>query len=162
MTLIIDGHNLIPKVPGMHLSDMDDESQLVQYVQEYCRRKRLRAVLFFDGSLPGTKQASGGGMVHVHNIRKGRTADQAMIDYLGQQGKDARNFTLVSSDRRVQSEGRGLGCTIISSDQFASEMIHALSQVEVYSKDDSQPLKSEEVDKWLELFNKSNKKDQNS
>jgi predicted RNA-binding protein with PIN domain len=157
MILIIDGHNLIPKVPGMQLSDMDDESQLVEYVREYCRRKRARAELFFDGAPAGSKPASGGGMVHIHYVRKGSTADAAMIDYLGRQEKNARNFTLVSSDRRIQAEARALGCGVFSSDQFAVEMINALSQVEVYSKENDQPLKNEEVEKWLEIFSKPKK-----
>lgn len=153
MILIIDGHNLIPKVPGMHLSDMDDESQLVQYIQEYCRRKRARAELFFDGALAGSKSAAGGGLVYVHNVRKGLTADRAMIDYLERQGKTAPNFVLVSSDRRVQAEARGLGCKVLSSDQFSAEMINSLGQVEVYSKEDDKPLNAAEVDKWLDVFN---------
>ncbi len=154
MTLIIDGHNLIPKIPGMQLSDMDDESHLVEYVREYCRRKRTRAEVFFDGAPAGSKPAAGGGMVHIHYVRKGSTADVAMIDYLGRQEKNARNFTLVSSDRRVQAEARSLGCNVLSSDQFAVEMINALSQVEIYSKEDNEPLKSDEVEKWLEIFGK--------
>jgi hypothetical protein len=81
-----------------------------------------------------------------------------MITYLENQGKDARNYALVSSDRRVQAEARGLGCTVISSDQFAAELMNALSQVEVYSKNDDQPLKAEEVDQWLEVFSKRDKK----
>jgi predicted RNA-binding protein with PIN domain len=121
MTLIIDGHNLIPKMPGMRLSDMDDESQLVQYIQEYCRRKRARAEVFFDGALPGSKPVSGGGMVHIHYVRKGKTADSAMIEYLEKQGNAARNCVLVSSDRRVQTEAKALGSQTISSEQFASD-----------------------------------------
>ena len=83
MTLIIDGHNLIPKVPGMQLSDMDDETKLVELVREYCRRRRVKAEVFFDGALPGFKAGSGGGLVHVHNVRKGRTADDAMVKQIG-------------------------------------------------------------------------------
>jgi predicted RNA-binding protein with PIN domain len=157
MTLIIDGHNLIPKMPGMHLSDMDDETQLVQYIQEYCRRKRVKAEVFFDGSLPGSKSTAGGGMVHIHFVRKGKTADSAMIEYLEHQGKAARNCILVSSDRRVQTDARSLGSTVTSSEQFAAEVIDVLGQVEVYSKDEVPPLGSDEVEKWLKLFNNRKK-----
>jgi uncharacterized protein len=157
MTLIIDGHNLIPKVPGMHLADMDDETQLVQLVQEYCRRKRLKAEVFFDGALPGSKPGGRGGTVHVHNVRKGMTADRAIIDHLERQGKAARNYTLVSSDRHVQNDALALGCAVLTAEQFAAEMINTLGQVEVYSKEDNQPLKADEVEKWLELFKKPGK-----
>jgi len=156
MTLIIDGHNLIPKIPGMQLSDMDDESQLVGLVREYCRRRRVKAEVFFDGALPGAKAGSGGGLVRVHNVRKGKTADSAMIAHLAGLGKAARNFILVSADRQVQSEARALGCVVLSTEQFAAELMNTLSQVEVYSKDDAGPLKGEEVDKWLDIFSKPN------
>ena len=157
MTLIIDGHNLIPKVPGMQLSDMDDETKLVELVREYCRRRRVKAEVFFDGALPGSKPGGGDGLVRVHNVRKGRTADDAMVKHLEGLGKAARNCIVVSADRRVQAEARGLGCTVLSTDQFAAEMMNALSQVEVYSKEDAGPLPTDEVDKWLDLFSKPNK-----
>jgi predicted RNA-binding protein with PIN domain len=152
MTLIIDGHNLIPKIPGMQLSDMDDESQLVGLVREYCRRRRVKAEVFFDGALPGSKAGSGGGLVRVHNVRKGRTADDAILKYLEGLANAARNCIVVSADRRVQAEARGLGCVVLSTDQFAAEMMNTLSQVEVYSKEDAGPLKPEEVEGWLKEF----------
>jgi hypothetical protein len=34
MPYIVDGHNLIPKVPGLNLQDMEDELQLVELLQE--------------------------------------------------------------------------------------------------------------------------------
>jgi predicted RNA-binding protein with PIN domain len=157
MTLIIDGHNLIPKVPGMQLSDLDDEVQLIQLVQEYCRRKRVKAELFFDGAPAGSKPTTGGGMVHVHYVRKGKTADSAMIEYVTRQGKTARNCIVVSSDRQVQSEARAVGSTVVTSDQFAAEMMNSLSQIEVYSKEDPGPLEADEVDKWLKMFNQKGK-----
>ncbi len=158
MILIIDGHNLIPKMPGMQLSDLDDESQLVQYIREYCRRKRVRAEVFFDGALPGSKPASGGGMVHVHYVRKGKTADSAMIGHLEKQGKAARNYLVVSSDRRVQTEVKALGSQTTSSEQFASEVINTLSQIEIYSKDEGAPVAADEVEKWLKIFNNREKR----
>jgi uncharacterized protein len=157
MTLIIDGHNLIPLVPGMQLSDLDDETQLVEYLKQYCRRKRVNAEVFFDGALPGSKSTSGGGMVHVHYVRKGKTADSAIIEYVDRQGKTAANHTVVSSDRRVQTEVHARGSKTLSSAQFAAEMIDVLGQIEVYTKDDDQPLRPGEVEKWLELFNKHKK-----
>lgn len=157
MTLIIDGHNLIPQVPGMQLSDLDDETQLVEYLKQYCRRKRVNAEVFFDGALPGSKPTSGGGMIHVHYVRKGKTADSAIIEYVERQGKTASNHTVISSDRRVQTEVHARGCKTLSSAQFAAEMINVLGQIEVYSKDDDQPLHPGEVEKWLELFTKHKK-----
>lgn len=157
MTLVIDGHNLVPKIPGMRLTDMDDESELIQLVQQYCRLRRNNAELFFDGALPGMPGVKTGGLVHVHNVPKGMTADQAIVDFLSARGKAARNYTLVSSDRRVQAEARSLGCTILSSDQFSAELVNTLSQMSEEKKKQDKPLSAAEVDEWLEWFNKSDK-----
>ena len=37
MPYLIDGHNLIPKVRGLSLQSMDDEMELVELLQEFCR-----------------------------------------------------------------------------------------------------------------------------
>ncbi len=157
MTLVIDGHNLVPKIPGMRLTDLDDESELIQLVQQYCRLRRNNAELFFDGALPGMPGVKTGGLVHVHNVPKGMTADQAIVDFLSARGKAAKNYTLVSSDRRVQAEARSLGCTILSSDQFSAELVNTLSQMSEEKKKQDKPLSAAEVDEWLEWFNKSDK-----
>ena len=154
MILVIDGHNLIPKVPGLHLRDLDDETHLTQYIQEYCRVKRATAELFFDGALPGFDSGVRGGLVHVHSIRKENTADEAMITFLNQHSKTARNYTLVSSDMHVQVQARSLGTKVISSDQFAKELVAALSQADKSSSGESCSLSSDEVDEWLEIFKK--------
>lgn len=157
MTLVIDGHNLVPKIPGMHLTDLDDEVRLIQLVQEYCRLRRNNAELFFDGALPGMPGVKTGGLVHVHGIQKGLTADQAMIEFLSAKGKAAKNYTLVSSDRRVQAEAHSLGCTVISSDQFSAELVNTLSKISEQKKTQDKPLSAAEVDEWLDVFGKSDK-----
>ncbi len=157
MTLVIDGHNLVPRVPGLHLRDMDDETQLIQLVQQYCRLRRNSAELFFDGALPGMPGVKTGGLVHVHSVPKSMTADQAIINFLSARGKNARNFTLVSSDRRVQAEARSLGCAILSSDQFSAELVNTLSQIVEEKKKQDKPLSPAEVEDWLTLFGKSDK-----
>jgi len=153
MNLVIDGHNLIPKIPGLALRDLDDEPKLIELVQEYCRRTRSAAELFFDGALPGFASGIKGGLVHIHAIRKGLTADEAILAYLAQKGRSARHFTLVSSDRHVQAQGHALGAAILSSEQFARELITTLSQPDTSAIDSGQPLSPAEVDEWLKLFN---------
>jgi hypothetical protein len=153
MILVIDGHNLIPKIPGLSLSDLDDEPKLIELIQEYCRLKRTTAELFFDGALPGFNSGIKGGLVHIHSIRKSSSADQAIIDFLAQKGKAARSCTMVSSDLHVQVQARGLGAAILSSDQFAHELVITLSQAEKSEQGESKPLSPAEVDEWLNIFN---------
>lgn len=158
MILVIDGHNLIPKIPGLHLRDLDDETRLTQYVQEYCRVKRASAELFFDGALPGFDSGIKGGLVHIHSIRKGNSADEAIIAFLTQHSKTARNYTLVSSDMHIQVQARMLGVKVLSSDLFAKELVVTLSQADKNPSGESKALSSSEVDEWLEIFNQRNPK----
>ncbi|MHC1739569.1 MAG: NYN domain-containing protein [Anaerolineaceae bacterium] len=157
MILVIDGHNLIPKIPGLNLQDLDDEPKLIRLVQEYCRHKRASADLFFDGALPGFDSGIKGGLVHIHSIRKGKTADEAIIQFLDQKGKSAHNYTLVSSDHHVQVQARSLGAAVLSSDQFARDLIETLRRSEENPSGESKPLSSSEIDEWLEIFNPKNK-----
>jgi len=48
MQFLIDGHNLIPKIPGLSLQEMDDEQQLIILLQEFCRLQRKQVEVFFD------------------------------------------------------------------------------------------------------------------
>jgi len=153
MNLVIDGHNLIPKIPGLNLSDLDDEPELVGMVQEYCRLKRCIAELFFDGGLPGFASPPTGGLVHVHVIQKSGTADEAMLAFLSRKGRAAHSYTLVSSDLHVQVQARSLGAAILSSDQFARELTAVLSRADKSEHMEDKPLSPAEVDEWLKLFN---------
>jgi len=53
MNLIIDGHNLIPYVPGINLGDVDDEMALIHCLVEYCRVQKASIDVFFDQAAQG-------------------------------------------------------------------------------------------------------------
>ena len=42
MPVLIDGHNLIAKLPGIHLDDPDDEERLVERLRRYQARTGKR------------------------------------------------------------------------------------------------------------------------
>lgn len=153
MTYIIDGHNLIPKIPGIHLADEDDELQLIELLQEYCRLTRHSVEVFFDGAPPATSSKKGGGWVHSHFIHKGVTADSAIINYVSGKAKGAKNLVVVSSDHHVQNETRALGSTVLSSEQFAAELIDTLSRKVESSKEEPKTISEQEIKQWLALFN---------
>ena len=106
--ILIDGHNLIPKVGGISLSDPEDEAKLTARVSEYCRLAKVKAELFFDGAPPGKNATSRLGLINVHHVRQGTTADAAIIQYLHREGYNARNLLVVSSDHEVQNKARML------------------------------------------------------
>jgi uncharacterized protein len=54
MPLLIDGHNLISQIPGLSLSDPDDEGDLVMLLRRYTTARRGRkVVVVFDHGVYG-------------------------------------------------------------------------------------------------------------
>ena len=153
MPYLIDGHNLIPKVPGLALQNIDDETQLIELLLEFCRRKRKEAVVFFDQAPVGYPRARNYGNVKAHFVRESQTADSAIQARLLRLGRQARNWTVVSSDRAVQAAARAARAHFISSEVFAEEMTHVLrnSSPEPGKKPDSE-VSPEDIDSWMEMF----------
>lgn len=124
-SLIIDGHNLIGRMHGLSLRELDDEERLLNSLQVYARLRRKRIEVYFDGAAPGQNGPRPSGTILAIFVPKGNTADAAIRARLVGLGKAARNLTVVSSDRMVQREARSRGASIISSDDFARELLAA-------------------------------------
>jgi len=153
MPTIIDGHNLIPKVRGLSLQRLDDEMDLIQRLQTYCRVRRKSVEVYFDKAAPGRQGARSFGAVKAHFVSESSNADTAIRQALHKLGKKARNWEVVSSDRQVQSEARAAGVKVVSSEEFAAQLDDALLQA-VKGAGESQGLTADEVDHWLDVFNR--------
>lgn len=152
MPFIIDGHNLIPKIPGMSLQDTEDELQLVNLLQEFCRVNRKKVEVYFDNAPPGSPGARNYGNVIARFIREGNTADGAIRKKLVRLGGEARNWTVVSSDREVQAHARTVRAKILSAEKFAGQLTATMESTgEVVTKEDSE-LSAQEVEDWLKIF----------
>ena len=153
MPYIIDGHNLIPKVPGLSLDEIDDEMRLVEILQEFCSRKRKQVEVFFDNAAPGGVRARRFGCVTARFVRFGRTADDAIRGKLVQLGKEARNYTVVSSDRAVQAAARAARARVMPSGEFAGFLLNeGLDNQQGFSELDDVPVSGDDIDEWLDLF----------
>jgi predicted RNA-binding protein with PIN domain len=149
MPYLIDGHNLIPKL-GLRLDLMDDEMELIAILQEFCRLECKQAEVFFDGApVPhaGTRKL---GPVTAHFVRLGSTADDAIRKRLKALKRNARNWTVVSSDRQVQAEAHASQAEVISSDTFAVILKQARDSAP--KPNSERKLSQKEVDDWLKLF----------
>ena len=152
MRTLIDGHNLIPKVPGMSLQTIDDEDRLIEALQVYCRVRRQMVEVFFDQAAPGHAGQRRAGQVTVHYVRQGKTADQAIIERLRHLGKKAQDWKVVTSDRQIRVEARVLGARLVSSEEFSAELQAARWAAQVEQKEDPPPPGQDELDEWLRLF----------
>lgn len=151
MPYLIDGHNLIPHLPGLSLSAIDDEMRLVEWLQAFCRRKRRTVEVFFDQAPPGFPLQRKAGRVIAHFVRQGMTADAAIEARLLQLGRSARNCTVVSSDRQVQAAARAAHAQVISSDEFAAELVRLEDEYPAEERPGSK-LSKDEIDYWENLF----------
>ena len=150
--LVIDGHNLIPKIPGFRLEDPDDEMKLIEKMTEYCRLTRSQAELFFDGAPAGSPFQSKSGLVHIHYVRKSLTADDAILQFLQRQGNEARTMLVVSSDHRVITGAKALHAGTIPSEEFSRRLIETLSNPGVSDSQREHPPSEEEVEEMLKLM----------
>jgi predicted RNA-binding protein with PIN domain len=149
MPYLVDGHNLIPKL-GLRLDSPDDETQLVAVLQEFSRLARRDVHVFFDGAPPGQAQTRRFARVTAHFVRLGRTADDAIKAELRRLGSAARNWIVISSDRVVQAESRAVHASVMSSEEFASQLRRV--QGSAHRKEGEPELTAEELQEWLRLF----------
>ena len=150
MPYIIDGHNLIPRV-GLRLDALDDEMALVEMLREFCRVKKKRIEVYFDGAPPGENRTRKFGYVTAHFVRRGRTADDAIHARLRKMGKSAKNWTVVSSDREVLNSAKFAQASRISSDEFAQQIEEAKFAAFSNPSEDK-VVSKQEVEQWLEIF----------
>ncbi len=149
MPYLIDGHNLIPKL-GLRLDSIDDEMELITILQEFCRLERKQVEVFFDGAPAAQAGTRKLGTVTAHFVRLGATADNAIRKRLKTLGRGARNWTVVSSDRQVQTDARAARAEVASSDSFASLLTEARASAP--KPDNERKLTQKEIDDWLKLF----------
>jgi predicted RNA-binding protein with PIN domain len=155
MPYLIDGHNLIPKL-GLRLDSVDDEMELVAILQEFARLERSQIEVYFDGAPSPHAGTRSLGTVKAHFVHLGQTADNAILARLKKMGKGAKNWSVVSSDRQVQTDAHNLHAQVISSDEFAGILVRARSSAPKPELS-QRGLSSTEVNEWLDIF-KSGKK----
>lgn len=148
MPYLIDGHNLIPKVPGLSLDDPEDEKGLIELLQAFCQRTGKAVQVYFDNAPPGQAHAQVHGLVTARFVRQGQTADQAISRHLRRLGNEAANWTVVSSDRQVKANARAARAQVIGSAAFAVKL---LDQPKGSEEPETLP-SEEEVEEWLRLF----------
>jgi predicted RNA-binding protein with PIN domain len=156
MPYLIDGHNLIPKM-GLRLEDFDDELVLVDQLNEFCRISRRGGVeVYFDNAPPVYPETRKSGLVTAHFVRRPLIADEAIRLRLKKLGRGAKNWSVVSSDHRVQNETRAVGAKVISSDEFARTVAETLREGPPPSSRDK-PMSERELEEWMRLFDKKDR-----
>lgn len=147
MPYLVDGHNLIGKIPGMSLSDIDDELELCRRLEAFCRQVRRKAEVYFDGAPPGSSRSRKVGMLTAHFVRQGKSADAAIEERLERMGGAAGGWTVVSSDQRVQRAALKAHARAVSAEEFLQIMEGAGA-----AKSAGEKPETGNVEDWLKVF----------
>ena len=149
MRYLIDGHNLIGRLPGFSLEAPDDEAQLLVLLRSFCARERSAATVYFDGAVIAESRQPARGGVTPRFVAPPQSADAAIRRHLARLGREASNWTVVTSDGVVAADARRAGARIESSEAFARR----LSSDE--PRDEEKPsasLRPEDIALWEETF----------
>jgi predicted RNA-binding protein with PIN domain len=157
---LIDGHNLIGAMPGISLSDLDDEHALVLQLSQFARRTRRSIVVYFDRASLTAPQISNIAGVKIHFVRPPRTADDALRNHIERLRREAPNWTVVSSDAEVRRAAQQAGARIMDSPTFASQMSQGGSDKTEAEKPEPS-LSPDELDAWELLFRDPDARDPN-
>lgn len=158
MAYLIDGHNLIPKIPGLNLTQMEDEMALIKVLQDYCQNRRKNVEVYFDGAPAGQARNQRFGLVSAHFVRKGMKADTAIIQRLRKLGRAAPNWIVVTSDRQIQAEAKALKAHVMSSEDFAKELMTAAGEDQKGMSGGDRQLSEGEIQEWLKIFRENKAK----
>jgi hypothetical protein len=157
MHYLIDGHNLIARVPGLSLSDPDDEAKLVQLLRRWAAADARRKVtVIFDKGLPaGEARHLSGGSVRAVFAPDNRSADALLLRRI--EGiEDPAQYTVVSSDGAILRAAQRRRVPTQRSEQFATAMVNERTFPgagrPAADPRDNPTLSPGELDEWLTLF----------
>lgn len=163
MHYIIDGHNLIGKMPDISLKDPNDEIKLTMRIKSWVAESKKRQVtLFFDGGIQGSHQNRlSGRNMKVIFAPSGRTADSLIISQM-RKLKNPRDYTLVTSDREIIGHAKSLRIRSLLSEEFIERMGFIFKEKPEKApkakketkpdKPDAAKISEAEVQEWLDLF----------
>jgi predicted RNA-binding protein with PIN domain len=155
MPLLIDGHNLIGRLPDLHLSDPRDEEKLIARLKQYVARTGRRVVVVFDPPRGGDPSSWFTDDRHEYRnltvifAQAGRKADDVIRERVANE-PDRQGLIVVTSDAAVAGFARQCGVrNIRASERFGEELRATLVASTPKEKPSASPA---DVDDWLKVF----------
>ena len=151
MKLLVDGHNLIGKMPDIDLADEDDEARLVSRLRQFAMRTGHKITVIFDGGLPGgpSVELSGSGVTVIF-APTGHQADPLIIKRIRQM-RDRSAWRVVSSDQAILSAAGRYKQRVQHSEELAAELAEFASPDDPVDPRLNAP-SEDEVEAWLSEF----------
>lgn len=157
MHYLIDGHNLIAKIPDISLNDPNDEVELILRLKSWAAASPKRKVtVYFDGGLPGgMEQRLSTSDIKVIFASEGRTADSLIIKRF-RKIKNPPEYTLVTSDQEIIAAAQKRRLPHLRSETFAEKMGKdkqtRATPAPLPPETDDPEISASEIAEWLELF----------
>ncbi len=149
MPVLIDGHNLIGRLPGVRLDDPDDEAKLVSRLQAYAARTGKRVTVVFDRGMPGGHSALSSSRVEVVFAPTGQNADGILRERIAR-SRNPRGLIVVTSDHEVIKAAEKHGARVVRSGDFVARLQN--TRIRKRGVKQRGGLSEEEVEAWMELF----------
>jgi predicted RNA-binding protein with PIN domain len=153
MQWLIDGHNLVGQMPDLRLDDPNDEEKLLEYLRRYRARTGHTLTVVFDagqGYHPAKTQRRGG--ITIQFVSSGQTADQILVRRI-RKVRNPQAVIVVTSDREVQQAAQQAGLRVVTSQEFAQQLLQPSSPPEEDEESRANiRLSPDEVDEWLAFF----------
>ena len=120
---IIDGNNLIGKLPSLKMSQIKDKQgsreKLAFMIDNYFSQKNTKVYLHFDGHPKEPIRINNARIIYSENI----SADDKIKNQVGK-SKNPRNIIVVTSDNNVTEFARICSSTVIKCEEFAKDILH--------------------------------------
>ena len=126
MIIVVDGYNLLKNWQPHATIDERERHAFLQKIAHYCRRKRHKMVVVFDGGLyewPYKEKMAG--VTVIYSARE--SADEVIMQYL--EDHKNKDILLVSSDHELNLFASYLNIVSIGSLEFAYLITEALKEV---------------------------------
>ena len=148
MPILIDGHNLIGRLPMISLQDPGDEEKLVRLLKSYrARTGRAITVVFDPGGAFTLPQSYRRGGIEIVFPPHGSSADAVIIRRV-QRSRDPGRWLVVTSDQELAETVARAGARVRSAEDLAAELTPQAGPPEWKDK----PPSPAEVEAWLALF----------
>jgi predicted RNA-binding protein with PIN domain len=162
MHYLIDGHNLIGRLPDIGLEDPEDEVELILRLRSWAARSRGRRVtVIFDRGMPGGKDRGlSTSKVQVVFASSGQSADSLLIKRI-RSIQNPREATVVTSDNQILRVAGKRRMPILKTEEFARKLSTSASLAKGENWDEggeakeavnNYQLTDSELEMWLNLF----------
>ena len=120
---IIDGNNLIGKLPSLKMSQIKDKQgsreKLAYMIDNYFSQKNAKVYLHFDGHPKEPIIINNASIIYSENL----SADDKIKNQVGK-SKNPRNIIVVTSDNSLAEYSRVCSSTVIKCEEFTKDILH--------------------------------------